>query len=308
MTYGELRLRLQKLCAGTDLELIDGWIQDRYTQVLDILPWKRQEAESVIQAPVTYSTGTISATQSSATITGVGTTWSPSMDGLMIRIDNTPEYYQFTDVSATSATLDRPFEGPTATGLAYRIDQNIFLMPTNARIIRGVRPLHNRVCPLAIVTPGELNRLSASRNVYGTPTHAAPTWDNFSDPPQLQVELWPVPDCPDSGSSLLSWSIDYVCDAAVIDPEQTSVSLLPFVRPSVLIAGVQADSLMPRTGYDGNLAGSGAHEARFATLAGQMAQINAAQRGPQVIRLAPELQRQVPGRYRRGPKHEGYPG
>lgn len=308
MTYGELRLRLQKLCAGVDTELIDGWIQDRYTEVLDMLPWKRQEGESIIQAPLSYATGTVAATQGSATITGLGTTWSPTMDGLMIRINNTSEYYQFTQVSATSATLDRAFEGVSASDLAYRIDQNVYLMPDNARIIRQVRAMHNRGIPLEIITPGELNRISASRNLYGTPKYAAATWDNFSDPPQLQLELFPVPDCADSGGNLLSWGVDYIFDAAELDPDQTSVSLLPFVRPAVLIEGVQANALMPRPGTPGDLAGAAAHETRFKVLAGQMAQINAQQRGNQTIRLAPELRRQTPPRYRRGPLHRGYTG
>lgn len=308
MTYGALCLRLQKLLPGTDQELIEGWIQDRYTQILDKLSWKRQEAESTIQAPQSYTTGTISATQGSATITGVGTTWDPAMDGLMIRIDNKPEYYQFTYVTATSGALDRPFEASSATGLTYRIDQNIFLMPANARIIRAVRPLHNRGIPLEIVTPGELNRLAAQRNFYGTPKYAAPTWDNFSDPPQLQLELFPVPDCPDSSSNLLSWSVDYIFDAADLDPEVTSASLLPFVRPAALIAGVTSSALMPRPGSDGNLAGAEAHDAEFNNLVAQMAQINAQQRGPQTIRLAPELRRQTPPRYRRGPWHSGFNG
>lgn len=308
MTYGQIRLRLQKLLPGTDLELIDGWIQDRYTQILDMLSWKRQEAESVIQSPLSYATGTVTCTQSSSAIVGSGTTFSAAMNGLMIRIDNKSEYYQFMDVDATNATLDRPFEASSAAGLTYRIDQNIFLMPSNARIVRGVRPLHNRGIPLHIVQPDELNRLSPSRNFYGTPKYACPTWDNFSDPPQLQVELFPVPDCPDSSSNLLSWSVDYIFDASDLDPEATSTSLLPWIRPAALIAGVTANAMMPRPGNDGDLAAAESHEESFTNLVATMAQINAQQRAPQTIRLAPELGRQTPPRYRRGPWRRGYTG
>jgi hypothetical protein len=290
------------------MELIDGWIQDRYTEVLDALPWKRQEADSVIQAPATYNTGTVTTTQGSASIVGLGTVWSAAMNGLMIRINNTQEYYQFTFVSGTTATLDRSYEAPSGTGRTYRIDQNIFLMPSNARIVREVRPMHDREKPLEMVTPSELNRIAGTRTFYGTPRYVAATWDNFSNPPQLQLEFYPVPDCPDTGSNLLSWSVDYIFDAADIDPEATSFSLLPFVKPAVLIAGVQASSLMPRPGYDGNLPGAEAHEAQFKALLATMAQINALQRGPQAIRLAPELRRQTPPRYRYGPCHKGYTG
>ncbi len=40
-TYGEIRLRLKKLFPSVDLELLNGWIQDRYTEILDRLPWQR---------------------------------------------------------------------------------------------------------------------------------------------------------------------------------------------------------------------------------------------------------------------------
>lgn len=304
MTYGALRLRLSKLCPGTDIEVVDGWIQDRYTEILDSLPWKRQETETIFQVPASYATGTLAATQSSNAITGTGTTWTSAMNGRRIRVNNTSEYYTFTYVSGTTATLDRVFESPTATGLAYRIDQAIFLLPATARIVRQVHPLHNRNQPLELVTPGEMNRITASRNWYGTPKYAAPTWDSATDPPQLQLELFPAPSVPDSSSSLLSFGVDQIYDQADIDPTSTSTSMLPFVRPACLIAGVQADF----AALKGDQMGIITYEARFKKLVGDMAMINALQRGPQKIRLAPELIRQAPPRYRKGPWHRGFTG
>ena len=40
-TFGELRFRLSKLVPGVDLDLLDGWIMDRYQEILDVLPWSR---------------------------------------------------------------------------------------------------------------------------------------------------------------------------------------------------------------------------------------------------------------------------
>jgi hypothetical protein len=113
VTYGQIRLRLAKANPGVDLELIDGWIQDRYTEMLDALPWKRLEGEIVLQSPPSYQTGTLAAQQGSANITGSGTAWTAAMDGLTIRIANASEYYMFTYVSATAGTLDRAYEQPT---------------------------------------------------------------------------------------------------------------------------------------------------------------------------------------------------
>ncbi len=304
MTYGELRLSITKVCPGIDSEIRDGWIQDAYTEVLDLLPWKRTEGESVIQVPTSYITGTLTATQGSASIVGAGTVWTTAMNGFMMRIAASTEYYQLTALTATTATLDRPYEGVTGADLAYRIDQNVFLMPPAARIIRGVRPLHNREKPLEIITPGELNRISGSRNSYGTPMYAAPTWDSVSDPPILQAELWPVPDCPDTGGKILSFVVDYIYDQSPIDVDGTSVSLLPFVRPAALKTYCQREFAAMKDDWQG----VDYYGGRYKELTQSMLQINALQRGPQRIRLAPELQRQTPPRYRRGPWHRGFNG
>jgi hypothetical protein len=312
MTYGQIKLQLQKQLPGVDLELIEGWIQGRYTRILDSMSWKRQEAESVIQAPFSYAVGTLTATQGSVVITSddltTPTVFTAAMDGRTIRIGNTNEYYQFTYVSPTVGNLDRGYEGPDTTAASYRIDQAIFLMPSNARIIRQVTPLHNKNRPLDIVPPSELNRLASGRTTYGTPQWAAATWDNFSDPPQLQLELYPIPDCPDSTSTVLSWAIDYIYEEAELDSDATTVSLKPFVRPACLMEGVKADAMRPRPNWAGDLNAAMAYETEYEKLLGQMQMINAQQRGPQYIQLADNLKRRARPRYGRGPRHVGWPG
>lgn len=311
MTYGQIRLQLTKLLPGVDEELISGWIQARYQRILDTISWKRQEAESILQSPASYAVGTITATLGSTAITSDGSTptvFTAAMNGLMIRINNTSEYYQFTYVSPTAAMLDRTFEGPTATGLAYRIDQAVFLLPSTCRILRQVRPMHNRSQPLTMVSPAELNRISHSRNLYGTPQYASQTWDSFSDPPQMQVELFPVPDCPDTSGNILSFGVDYIFEESELDPDATSVTMKPFARPAAIMAGVMADAMRPRPQWEGNIAAAGLYQGDYDKLVDQQLMINAQQRGAKSIQLAPNLRRQTPPRYRKGPFHRGFTG
>lgn len=284
MTYGSLRLRLSKLAPNVDLELIDGWIQDRYTQILDQLPWKRLEGETVIQAPPSYQTGTLTATQGSNAIVGVGTTWTAQMTGLTIRIANAPEYYVFAFVDATHATLDRTFEQANLSGATYRIDQNIFLLPISCRIVRGVRSFHpgRRI---DLISPGEMNRLAPGRLTYGLPRYAAATWDSNFNPPQMQIEFYPIPSSPSSTGETLSWPVDYIYDPADLDTFQTGFSMLPWTRPTALVNGVQADIAAHLKDYTG----AEMYEAKFGSLVKQMSMINALQRGPQPVGLAPEL-------------------
>lgn len=387
-TYGQLRLRVAQRAPGISLELIDGFFQDRYTQILDKLPWKRLEAESVLQCPPSYNIGTITATQGSSLIVGSGTAWTTALDGLTIRINNNQEFYTFTYVSGTEATLDRPYEALTnsitgsaigaagmgynpgdtfwvtgggsviaqgtigsvgaggavttyvlnitgngysvangvvtttsgsgtgftlnitsigaSSGLAYRIDQNIFLLPSNARVLRGSRSFHPPTS-IEIITPGEMNRLFPGRLTYGTPKYCAQTWDSNSNPPQLQVEFYPIPDSPDSMGNTLSYSVDYIYDPSDIDPTQTSVTLLPWARPAAIIYGVLADCAEEAKDYP--LADR--REARFKELVTDMAMINALERGPKPIVLAPELRGQrpaLPGYHRGKHSYDDYFG
>lgn len=369
-TYGQIRLRCSKLAAGVDLELIDGWLQDRYTAIMDELPWKRTEGETVIQSPPSYQVGTLTATQGSAAVAGAGTAWTVAMTGLTIRIADNQEFYVFEWVDATHGTLDRPYEGSTASieastiaaagidyqpndlfwiaggnglaagivlstsagavtgyqitnlgnsfalangvetttsgagtgftlniteigvssGLAYRIDQNIFLLANDCRIVRGVRSFHPSR-DLELISPGELNRIAPGRHVYGTPRYAVQTWDANTDPPIMQLELYPIPSSPDSLGNTLSFAVDYIYDQADIDPTETSVSLLPWARPAALVKGVQAEV----AAWQEKLTLAQAHEAKFSALLRQMKMINALQRGPQALTLAPELRGRTGG-------------
>lgn len=400
MTYGQIRLRLSKLLPGIDVELIDGWVQDRYAMILDLLAWKRLEGEAVFQVPLSYAIGTVSAQQGSNAITGSGTTWTSDMTGLMIRINNGTEYYTFTYVSATSATLDREYEGSTASiitggfavatagagynagdiiypaggnglaqlqvltvgpggsvatlgvvaggnnytvqngvvttttgrgtgltinitqvglsaGLPYRIDQNIFQLPAECRILRGVRPLHDRDHPLEIISPAEMSRRTNFRNLYGTPRWACQTWDTATDPPIMQVELGPVPNSPDSLGNALSFVVDYVYDPPALfdgsSAPSTGQTVLPWVRPYALIEGVQASALTWKADQNPQaasafLGAAGRHEQAFTAAMQNLAFTNAQQRGAQPMRLAHELRRQPPHAYHRGPHHRGFNG
>lgn len=287
MTYGQLRLQITQENPGGVLEKIDGWIQDRYTEILDRIEWKRAQSDSVLQSPASYVAGTIAAVEGSADIIGVGTSWTAAMTGRMIRLDNQTEYYQFTYVSSTLARLDRGWEHPSTSASTYRIDQAVFLLPEGCRILKGCRSLHAWEPPLERVTPGELSRRAGQRLSYGSPTMYAPTYDNFSDPPIMQVELYPIPDSPGSSGETLSFVVDYDFDSSVLTPSATSASLLPWVRPAALKAGVKANALLDA----GDWNGAKMMQSEMDRLVSIMARTNAAQVGPEPIRLAPEYGR-----------------
>jgi len=79
-----------------------------------------------------YTTGTVSATQTSATVTGSGTTWTTNMAGRWLNIATTnsdttsgdDSWYQIASVeSSTSLTLNNPYVGQDVTGGSYIIGE-----------------------------------------------------------------------------------------------------------------------------------------------------------------------------------------
>jgi len=71
----------------------------------------------------TYSTGTISVTNGSTTVTGSGTTWNTLVDaGMLLQIGSERVYVVEQINSTTQLTLRDPYEGSTATGTAYTLD------------------------------------------------------------------------------------------------------------------------------------------------------------------------------------------
>jgi hypothetical protein len=68
-----------------------------------------------------YSTGTVSLTNGSTTVTGTGTSWTSAMQWGRIQIGG--NFYEINAVnSATQLTLTSSYTGTTASGVAYAID------------------------------------------------------------------------------------------------------------------------------------------------------------------------------------------
>lgn len=70
-----------------------------------------------------YSTGNLTATNNSATITGSGTTWTSAMIGRWLFAPDGYWYRIFNVNSTTSITLETTYEGTTTAGSSYTIGE-----------------------------------------------------------------------------------------------------------------------------------------------------------------------------------------
>lgn len=255
MTYGELRLRLTKLAPGIDLELIDGWLQDRYTEILDRLPWQRIRATAILMTTAPYKTGAAAVSQGSQDVYVNGGAWDGSMTGRVFRVTNDDPFYEFTWIDAAHGALDRPYEGVSNAAAEYAIYQSIYPLPPDCRIIESMTGPLGEVDQLS---PPQLSVTAPSRNTFGTPQIRVPYMDDASSPPRMQVELYPIPD------AAVGLELTYIAEVSA--PGSTGLSLLPWVRPAALIEGVMADVKR----HLGDFSSTDRHEMRFKELVSEM--------------------------------------
>lgn len=290
-TYGQVRLRITKMLPGVDQELIDGWIHDRYVEILDRLPWQRLDVQATIQTVAPITAGTIAVTNGSTVATGTGTSWGTGITGLGLWVSGRSEFYEVTYVSGTQLTLDRPFEGTTATGTAYKIFQSVYALPSDCKILKSVRSLKN----------GEMHPWD-SRSVIGEVFGAPQTWRPMMDATsgQQQIEVWPIP------SEVEGLAISYTAeDTSGYDGSDASVTTLMWVRDAAIINGALADANLH--GKDFN--SSDRYEARFEKNVAEMVKTECSRRPGKPIKLSPTLNaRNWTGRSSRHPARLRMPG
>lgn len=233
-TLGYINQRLTKEFPGVDAVVRLGIINDRYQEILERLPWSRLDKETVIQTVAQYVTGTVAITAGGTAITGTGTAWTAAMTGRQIHIAGRSEAYTFTYASATTGTIDRAYEGATETAGAYLIAQSIYALPSDCRIIRSLRNLS---------LPKLINRRDRAqgdvtdpgRIFAGPPSYWNEYMDDSSDPPLMQVELWPAAD------AIYSVQVSYTAEKGYLAQSDTSVAFVPWAQPGALMAGCRAD-------------------------------------------------------------------
>lgn len=104
--------------------------------------WLRKTARITLTAP--YQEGTVTITAGTTALTGSGTTWTAAMTGRKVIITGNENEYEFTFVSATSATISPALSGSTnISGASYRIIQNVYDLPEDYdRPVLGDDPMY----------------------------------------------------------------------------------------------------------------------------------------------------------------------
>lgn len=227
MTFGQVKHRLTQMFPSVSLDLIEGWVNDRYSEILGELPWTRQNLTVTLAINAPYTTGTVAVAIGGTAVTLTGGTWDSTMDRRGFRVTGRNEFYAFTFLTSTTGTLDRAYEGPTVTAAGYSIFQNIYQLPSDCRMLDDdAFPRMQRF------THGQLNQTDPFRLAKGTPAGWASYMDDSSTPPLMQVEIYPIPD------KAIAIPFTYGGDAGNLSA--TATILQVWIQPTALIEGAVA--------------------------------------------------------------------
>ena len=102
-------------------------LNNSYRRIIDYRSWYGLMIKGLVTVPNAYTTGTVSVTNGSATVTGTGTAWTVSMIGQQFRCGFSFPIYTIVavDGSGTSLTLDNSWSDATFSSIGYQIFQNI---------------------------------------------------------------------------------------------------------------------------------------------------------------------------------------
>lgn len=232
MTLGSLKFRLTKIFPGLDADVLEGLIDDCYQEIIGKLAWSRQNVQTILQTVAPYSTGTVALTNGSTAVTLTSGTWTSGMTGRAFRVVGGSEFYELTYGSATTGTLDRAYEGATATGAAYKIFQHVYPLPSDCRLLEDDAFSTFDLGPLVRYTRAQLNASFPDRTTVGTPQAWAAYMDDSSSPPRMQVELYPVPEL------AVGIPLSYVAEATT--PTASGSAFAGWVKSTALFEGVCA--------------------------------------------------------------------
>lgn len=217
--WGQMREQVLKVHPTATLDSIDSWLNQAYELILSQRDWNGLKSDVVIQTGTVYKAGTIAVTALSASIVGTGTVWVIGMSTMMVQISGRSEIYTVTVSTATTATLDRPFEGSTNAAAGYVFFQQEYGL---AQVIKNVIRIYN---PHIMRDLEEKTRadLMSREPTFGEPLYYAMAPEEGENPTVKGITLYPIP------LTAMGLPMDYYRSVSGFNSNNTDEVPLPWV-------------------------------------------------------------------------------
>lgn len=173
--FTDLREDIEEVSQVKDSrELVNRIINRTLHRIAGSHPWPFLLDESFFATVDDYSTGTVTATNGSATITGASTVFTAAMVGRKIRVNSENAYYRISAfVSTTELTLETTYQGTTQSAATYSIYQDEYRLRGDVDIHHFLRQIEDGVA-LFDLDPGEFDVLFPTPNSSGNPNYVVP--------------------------------------------------------------------------------------------------------------------------------------
>lgn len=177
--FNTLSRRLLNRASAVGVALTQQFINDSWHELQSMRTWSWRRGSGVFSPPTLYNIGAASSNSAigqPTLITGVGTTWTPSMIGSQIRVGGLlyPFYTIVGWLSATQIVIDQPWAGQDVVGQSYTIQQIYFPVPTdfNYFLDNCIVSIKDGYRLWTSLTQAELDMMDPQRTNYGQ-TYAA---------------------------------------------------------------------------------------------------------------------------------------
>lgn len=216
-----------------------GFLNNRYATVTTKRQWDwlYQSVDINFKAP--YETGTLSLTQNSESVTGVGTVWSSNVvpNNYLVPTGRNERYLIETVDSQTTLTLQGQYAGDTATDVAYKIVKPVVELPSDCEHVQGI-VLGESLGKLVPLGLQEMRRKQAhDLSRVGVPVYFTEVGRRAEDGVR-HIEIWPAPD-KDYVAQL-----NYGVNIMALEDSASNYPLIPDRHRVVLYYGGLADMYM----------------------------------------------------------------
>lgn len=133
-TFGQLHRMLELYAPDVPPPLLRQFVNNSYSRALVAHDWSELRGAGGYYLDAPYTTGTVTATEGSTTVTGSGTAWTVAdHQNLQLVVGTRGPFYDITavDAGAQTLTLSRPYTGATVSGSTYAIQLIYIVAPSD---------------------------------------------------------------------------------------------------------------------------------------------------------------------------------
>jgi len=239
-TYDSIVNGLLLRCPAAGGQLAEQFVNYAFRDLIEKRKWSWSIAQSQFIFPAAYTTGTVTVTNNSNAVVGVGTAWTASMIGQQFRTSTLTPIYTITAVgSATTLTLDQVWGAATASAQGYKIYVAYQIPPTDFHAFTSIWDPNFSWQLWSTVSQAELNTYDAQRASQGTPYVVADfDYTNLAfggaaiSPSLPRFEVWP--------HQQAAYVIPFMYEKRFPDLNDANGELPRFIPGNVLLEGALA--------------------------------------------------------------------